>query len=243
MISTWKISDGFLSNIRKIVDTNINSRIVKERFEKNINRKRDKLSKNEIWYVLIGCHITSNQKSGKGSPAEKFLNSNNRILDYKKIIDLDLNDIAKELSKYQIRFNQRIARQLIEILTILEKGEWNNLIFQLKTLVPQHSREDEIKVINYLLGDGKLVGIGQKQARNFLQWLGLSIYEVPIDTRVCKILKSCGCNFVPNGVGLQDGTVYRYMEDGINVLAEKLGIKPCILDACMFNSLEIKSAK
>ncbi len=238
VFSTWEIKEDFLSRIKIIVNDNLTSNIVQERIEKNINRKGIDLSKKEIWKALIGCHITSNQKSGEGSSVDIYMKSTSPCLDYKKCINVNESEMSAELSKYQIRYNKKISQQLIENLSFLENGGWDKLLVQLNKLLPHHSRKDELDVIDYLLNEGKLKGIGLKQSRNFLQWLGLSIYEIPIDSRVCKVLKECGCNFVPEGEGLQDRVVYKYIEDGLINIAEKIGIKPCILDGCLFNSLE-----
>lgn len=239
MISKWTVTDSFLKKIQKIVEENKDSKTVRERKEKNINRQNIDLSKERIWKIIVGCHVTSNQKSGEDSPSSKLIESSNSyVLDYKKCFGKIPEDLAEELKNNQIRYNMRIADELLDNLNFLESGGWEKLIQHLESIKGKHTQQDEKEVINYLLGEGRLKGIGLKQSRNFLQWLGLSVYEIPIDSRVCKILKDCGCNYVPGTSGLQDEAVYEYMERGLQLVSEKLGIEPCILDACLFNSFE-----
>lgn len=239
MISNWNVSEDFLEKIRKIVDENKDSNIARERRDKNIKREGIELTRDSVWKIIVGCHVTSNQKSGENSPSEKLIQSGKSfLLNYKKCLHKNAEDLTGELKKNQIRYNKQIAEELLDNLHTLESGGWDELIQHLESIKERHTRQDEKNVIVYLLGKGRLKGIGPKQSRNLLQWLGLSVYEIPIDSRGCKILKDCGCNFVPSAGGLQDETVYEYMEQGLQLVSEKLGIKPCILDACLFNSLE-----
>ena len=89
-----------------------------------------------------------------------------------------------------------------------------------------------------MTSENKYPGLGQKQSRNFIQWLGLSKYEIPIDSRTLKKLKEFGCNFVPSGSSLTDKTIYLFVQDCLIQISEKLDIYPCELDACIFSSFD-----
>lgn len=237
MKAEWIIDEEVLNNIKKVIDKNSNRKFVKERYKKNVKKIGIDLSKNTIWKVLIGCEITTQQKSGPGSFVDKFLKSNNAILTYDKCKSFDKNTIANELSKNSLRNNKRIAEFLTEIIYNLENGEWSILLEKLNNLKKEHNIEDEINVAGYL-HSGKFKGLGLKQSRNFLQWLGLTEYEIPIDSRELKVLRKCKCNFVPNSSALGDETTYLFLEKGIQKVCERLNIKPCILDACFFVSFD-----
>lgn len=237
MKAEWIINNEVLSNIKKIIDDNSNRPFAKDRYKKNIEKVGIDLSRNTIWKVLVGCEITTQQKSGPGSPVDRFLKSNNVVLTYDNCKLLDTNTIASELRKNSLRNNKRIAKFLTEIINNLENGEWVILLENLNKLIKKHNIEDEVIVAKYL-HSGRFKGLGLKQSRNFLQWLGLTEYEIPIDSRELKVLKKCKCNFVPGASALSDETTYLFLEKGIQRVCEELNIKPCILDACFFASFD-----
>ena len=208
MKSIWTIDNTVLENIRKVIIDNIDSKLAKERKSKNIEKKGIDLSKNNVWKILVGCEITSRQKSGENSPTDQLLKSGSKLFDFNYCKN-NHNFIIDELKKFNLRRYNTIAEWLILIIKEWELGEWDILQKKLTLLKKDHSKEDEKQVIDYLRS-GKYKGLGLKQSRNFLQWLGLSIYEIPIDSRVIKVLENCGCNFVPGPKALQDDATYEY---------------------------------
>ena len=241
MKSIWTIDNTVLENIRKVIIDNIDSKLAKERKSKNIEKKGIDLSKNNVWKILVGCEITSRQKSGENSPTDQLLKSGSKLFDFNYCKN-NHNFIIEELKKFNLRRYNTIAEWLILIIKEWELGEWDILQKKLTLLKKYHSKEDEKQVIDYLRS-GKYKGLGLKQSRNFLQWLGLSIYEIPIDSRVIKVLENCGCNFVPGPNALQDDATYEYLENGLQMISEELQILPCELDACFFMSLGKKNNK
>lgn len=79
-------------------------------------------------------------------------------------------------------------------------------------------------------------GFGSKQARNFLQALGLTKYVIPIDSRLIKWMKDFGFPVLFSTTALQDKAFYHFVSDGIQLLCEKGNIYPCVLDAAIFSS-------
>ena len=236
MKSIWEIDESVLQKISNIVTKYRTSNLAKERIKRNIEKNCIDLSQNNVWKILIGCEITTQQKSGEGSKVNKFLKSNKKIFDFNYCKDHP-DIISEELRNSQLRRHLKIAEWLKEIIIQWENGEWKNLEKKLNLLKKEHTKEDELEIISYLR-NGKYKGLGPKQSRNFLQWLGLSIYEIPIDSRTLKVLKKCECNFVPGAAALQDEITYEYLEKGLQLVSEKLNILPCLLDACFFASLE-----
>ena len=236
MKAEWSIDKGILQNIQKVIDDNIEKPFVQERKKKNVEKKGIELSKNIIWKALVGCEITTQQKSGNDSFVYEFLKSISFVLSYDDCKESTVQSIADELSRNYLRNNVRVASFLKEITDNLENGGWEELIKNLEFLRNEHTVQDEIHVASFCSNSYK--GIGLKQSRNFLQWLGLTEYEIPIDSRVLKMLKKCQVNFVPGASALQDEATYLYLEKGIQSVCEELKIKPCVLDACFFANFE-----
>lgn len=79
-------------------------------------------------------------------------------------------------------------------------------------------------------------GFGSKQARDFLQTLDLTKYEIPIDSRIMNWMKGFGFPILFSPTALQDKSFYHFVSDGIQLLCEKANIYPCVLDAAIFSS-------
>jgi thermostable 8-oxoguanine DNA glycosylase len=147
--------------------------------------------------------------------------------------------LQRELTKAGLRRAPTIASNLAAIWTLLEEGEWNALLAHLETLRTYPTILKERAVIKYLLAD-KYPGLGQKQSRNFIQWIGVSRYEVPLDSRVLKKMREFGASFVPSGTALTDEVVYLFVQDCLQHVSRALDIYPCMLDACIFASFDVK---
>ena len=170
-----------------------------------------------------------------------FLNSASTALDLKRLCESNsVNRLfQRELLKAGLRRNKIISNNLTHIFNNLENGEWKILIKKLTALKNETSPEKERAFIDYMTSEKKYPGLGQKQSRNFIQWLGLSKFEIPIDSRTLKKLKEFGCDFVPSGSSLTDKTIYLFVQNCLIQIAEKLDIYPCELDACIFSSFDV----
>lgn len=239
MKPTWEIDEATLELWRRLVMENSTNQLVCDRYRRNIKREGIDLSKPHIWKVFVGCQVTTQQRSGPNTPVSRFIKSYNPALDYtacKKAFSIQ-ELLEHELSGAGLRRAPTMAGNLSEIHKLLESGEWKTLRQRLNTLRNDTTKGKELKVVQYLRS-GKYPGLGPKQSRNFIQWLGLSRYEVPLDSRVLKKLKELGCKFVPRATALSDETVYRFVEDGLQQIAASLKIYPCILDAYIFSSFD-----
>ena len=81
-------------------------------------------------------------------------------------------------------------------------------------------------------------GFGPKQSRNLLQGLGISRFEIPIDSRITKWLNSIGFPVKLTANALQDRNYYNFVSDGFQKLCEACDIMPCVLDAAIFSSFD-----
>ena len=78
------------------------------------------------------------------------------------------------------------------------------------------------------------MGFGPKQARNLWQWLGLTRYEIPIDSRVAKWVNGGNLSFKIDSKKLGAGRYYELLADQIRVICVAAEVLPCVLDACIF---------
>jgi len=106
----------------------------------------------------------------------------------------------------------------------------------LKNLKANNSKENERDVANYL--DITIKGFGPKQSRNFLQSLGLTKYEIPLDSRIIKWFNDFGFPIKLSSTMLSDINSYIFVEDAIQELCKKANVYPTILDACIFSSFD-----
>ena len=92
-----------------------------------------------------------------------------------------------------------------------------------------------------LLTTSKIIckGFGPKQSRNLLQALGLTRYEIPIDSRIIKWLNgSISFPVKLTATALSDRNYYQFVCEGFQQLSAACGIYPCILDAAVFASYD-----
>lgn len=241
MDATWQIDVGNLAVWREFVESNKDKALPMRRRSRNVRRNDINLSKDEIWRVLVGCQVTTQQRSGPNSAVSRFLKSESPALHIGKcrLSKSVRNLIERECKNAGLRRAPTIANNLERIFSGLESLGWDNLLKQLNTLVQNTSSKKERSVVSYLLSEKKFPGLGQKQARNFIQWLGLSRYEIPLDSRILKKMKEFGATFVPSGSALTDESVYLFVQSGLQQIAKSLDIYPCELDACIFASFDI----
>jgi hypothetical protein len=81
-------------------------------------------------------------------------------------------------------------------------------------------------------------GFGPKQSRNLWQSLGLTRYEIPIDSRITKWLNQHKFPLKLSASALSDSNYYEFIMDGIQMLCAESNIYPCVLDAAIFASFD-----
>jgi len=235
----WTIEKETLQRWREFVNANIDNQVVVNRQRRNVHRIDIDLSRSNLWKVFVGCQVTTQQRSGPDTPVSRFLDSDSPALSYSACnrAPSPRKMLKQELSLAGLRRAPTMSNNLARILAVLKAGEWKVLKRHLQTLESNTTKGKEKKVAQYLQSK-KYPGLGPKQARNYIQWIGLSRYEVPLDSRVLKKLKELGCSFIPRATALSDETVYLLVQDGIQQIAAALEIYPCILDACIFSSFD-----
>jgi hypothetical protein len=222
--------------------------LVRERIRHNIRSQPQLFSQERFWHATIRCLLTSRQRVGIGSLVWKFMQLRPFPLSLKCChVAADRRAfIRDELIEFgSLRFYERISRFAASNLYWLERGGWEQVREHYWTLRQLRSRKPKFE--DYLSErrsarfiDGILKGFGPKQARNLWQILGLTRYEIPIDSRLRGWINQ-NLSIHVEAHQLWRPTSYESVLDFLQaacIRAEK--ILPCVLDAVSFSTGEPK---
>ncbi len=234
----WIITASDEANYREFVKRYKDHSIVQERVRKNIDRTDIEVSEPVFWKILVGCLLTTQQRSGAGSRVSLFLEGNDPLLVHDSCqATHNLAATAEAtLTRHGIRRAGRISFELELAANWLKNGGWKSIEPELNGLLGETNATKERAVARIL--QTHLKGIGPKQSRNLIQWLGLSQYEIPLDSRVVKVLSGLHFPVPLSSKALADENYYCFIEDGIHEIMARISIIPCVFDACAFASLE-----
>lgn len=242
----FEFTDQDILIIRDMVKKYQNHSFSEKRKKNNLSEEIPSRSREKIWWTLVMCLLTSQQRSSSGSPISRFLFANpfpitlNKLGAVKNIETFTRQELE---SIGGIRFAPRIAEYVKVNLDSLNSGEWDTLERHFQILleqrkhppVPEHylAEREAARYINETFK-----GFGPKQSRNFWQDLGLTRYEFVLDSRFSKWLKHIGfpIPISPNSLGDED--FYCFLSDILRDLCVRAEVLPCILDAAIFSSYE-----
>ncbi len=144
-----------------------------------------------------------------------------------------------KLSEFDgLRRGKTIAREVFENLEWLEKKYgWQQIFDGLIPLFNGATKFEERKCAEMI--NDTLLGFGPKQSRNLLQLLGLTKYEIPIDSRITKWLEKYGLQ-IKSPSTLSNKRYYNQISDFIQSICENIGEYPCVLDAVIFSSYDVE---
>ncbi len=233
----WEVSSKDIQEVKRFVKLHKNNKFVQARIKRNLAKTKRRITKSVFWRNLISCLVTTRQRSGPNSFVNIFLNSNSFLLDYllcKSKVRLE-SFAQRNLAKFHLRRSNVLAKEIKENLIYLE-NHWKEVSERFEELRTKQNRKTECRIAGYF--QEKFNGIGPKQSRNLLQTLGLTRYEIPIDSRITKWLNSFGFPVKLTAQGLSDTNYYNFISDGIQHLCRKSNIYPCVLDAAIFSSFD-----
>jgi thermostable 8-oxoguanine DNA glycosylase len=237
---TWNIEQRDVETVKQFFSKWSNDPLVKTRNQRNVASPRPIISKERVWRVLVGCLLTTQQRSGPGSPVKRILDTEPFLLSYNECVNngRHLEQFAETtLSRFNgIRRSPTISRQIACNLTKLEDSLWSILINDLRVMTSSDDSLMERKLAHFVADT--FDGIGPKQSRNFLQWIGVTKFEIPIDSRITKWLNRNVLKFQLTANLLSDTVYYDMVSDGVQSLCERAGIYPCLLDAAIFTSFD-----
>lgn len=237
MTFNWKIEKSDIQKIKNVISENDNE-FLKSRIERNVEKKNISINKDNVIHSMIMCLLTSQQRSGPNSQVAKFLNQK----PFPITVELIERTENKEKFIKQIflknglmRFINKNSQYFSINVDELKKDDWE-IIKKLEFLNENQSKINERELADYL--KVKLKGFGPKQSRNFLQALGLTKYEIPIDSRIINWLNDFGFPVKLSSALLNENNYYHFVSDGIQELCEKADIYPCVFDAVVFSSFD-----
>jgi len=235
---TWIIENDDIQRIREFVNKH-NNPFVEIRIMRNVKRQNIRIDKDSILKHMLMCLLTTQQRSGPNTPVGLFMQKTPFPL---TIENIETNDDIENFIRITLqqnglnRYINRIPKFCATNISYLQKTKWH-LIEILKTkLVDGSTKDTEREVADYI--DKTFSGFGPKQSRNFLQALGLTKYEIPVDSRITAWLNEFGFPVTLSSKALQDIGYYHFVSGGIQQLCEQAGIYPCVLDAAIFSSFD-----
>jgi hypothetical protein len=248
----WRFSDEEINNLLEIVSDQEDNPFVRKRREQNVQQVEIDLTPEQFWNAHLAALLTSQQRSGPESHVSKFLKNEIQSVSLDRCRDAE--DVSTFVSKALeahggIRYYNNIGDACEINLERLDSGGWDELWSELETLVTARSREPkasdaerEREVATYLserlAGDG-LHRVGSKQARNILQILGLTRYEIPLDSRITKWLNAnFELPYYVSGSGLSNPEYYHFIMDIVQDGCAKADVLPCVFDAAVFSSYD-----
>lgn len=234
---TWVITKKDIHKVKAILDQNDNA-FVRNRHKRNVKKVGVAIDRNTVIKAMIMCLLTSQQRSGPESRVGRFLRLNSFPLTYDIISrESDLQSYTQQvLIDHDLkRYINRIAAFFTQNIRKIQDSDWS-LVTELKSLNETDSQIKERRFADKLAESFK--GMGPKQARNFLQHIGITKYEIPIDSRITNWLNKFGFPVTLSSSPLSDKGYYHFVSDGIQKLCEKSDTYPCLLDAAIFSSFD-----
>jgi thermostable 8-oxoguanine DNA glycosylase len=235
----WQIEPADVARVGSLLELHQDDPFVQYRVARNLRKEKPEVPKEEFWKALVSCLLTSQQRSGPGTPVTRFTSTVPFPLDYHLCrSQRDLRSFAQDtLTSFGgIRFSNRLADHVAENLDLLEVGLWSETLTVLDELRLAQTLESERMAAGFVAEHFK--GFGPKQSRNLLQSLGLTRFEIPIDSRITKWLNDFGFPVRLSAEALSDANYYVFVSEGFQQLCDKSGVFPCVLDAAIFASYD-----
>lgn len=235
--------------VRKIVDAKRQDPFFKRRYAKNVASPPQEFSREEFWKWMVVCLCTTVQPSGPTSRVSTFVREKPFPLALAVCESkANLQSYAKAIiSNRGLRRGPTIATQIETNIAWLRDGGWKTVQVQFTKLAgfptpssaTDRTATERAAARSIMSKFGGLAGFGPKQARNLWQCLGVTQYEIPLDSRVTDWL-----NALPSGFGIEASKLYAsvpYYEakmTEIQALCAAAGVLPCEFDAAVFSNAD-----
>ena len=235
----WEIGDDDVAKVKAFFARHCDSPFVMNRIARNVKKSAPKATKDLFWQAMVSCLLTTQQRSGPKSAVSRFICTDPFPLNYKiSSSQSDLNSFAlTTITRFGgIRRGNKIADEVSKNFEWVETGGWPSIMPIVHRLENDRGIQVERESAEFITDN--LKGFGPKQARNLLQSLGLTRFEIPVDSRIIKWLNEFGFPIKLSAAGLTDKSYYNFILDGVQLLCERSGLYPCALDAAIFSSFD-----
>lgn len=235
----WNVEPSDAKRVRDFVRERRRTDLVRWRYDECVRGNHPRPTVARFWRGLVLGLVTTQQRSGPDSSVHRFLAKSPFPLSYRNCASSRAVDrlAARELKKHGgIRRTDTIASQLSKGMKILQSPERDELKMVLGALDGHRGPRREREAARFLAD--AFPGIGPKQSRNVLQFLGLTRYEIPLDSRIVKWLNEHDFPIHLSATGLADPAYYEFVLDGVQALCKAAGVYPCIFDAAVFTSFD-----
>ena len=228
-----------IDRVKQLKKDSKNDDFVTHRMRRNVDREWLPLTPRRCWHAYILCLLTTQQRSGPRSNVYKLLSAKPFPLDLAIVRKkrYPKRYVAKMLRRWRgIRLIDTIADHASKNLVWFCGLKWKELKSKLDALASTGGYKAEREFANWLSDKSRFGGLGPKQSRNFLQCLGLTRYEIPIDSRITKRLRE-DFNFplAISSATLSDQEHYAFVNDVIRRLCRQANVYPCVFDAVLFS--------
>jgi hypothetical protein len=235
----WEFTQRDIAAVRGAVEAYRDHPIVRDRYARNLAATKPAVGVDRFWKALMMSLLTTQQPSGPESAVTRLLASEPFPLSYQECSNS--NDASTFATKALVLFggirrHGVIGKELAKNLNALESGLWSDVLNHIEQLRAPTTKDIERSVADFL--QEKIVGLGPKQARNLLQALGLTRYEVPLDSRVAKWLRAIDFPVPVTAAALADRDYYCFVLDGFQRLCSEAEEFPCVVDGAVFASFD-----
>jgi hypothetical protein len=235
----WVFEEEDVATVKTFYEKHRNNPFVEARISANLGDDKSPVSREAFWESMVGCLLTTQQRSGPESRVTKFLLKKPFPLSFSICSEHDdLSDFTSDvLSSFGgLRRFTVIGEEVAANMSFLRNGGWEKTRTLLDGLTTRSSAAAERRAAAFI--DQHFKGFGPKQSRNLLQALGLSRFEIPFDSRITKWLNDVGFPVKLTATALQDRNYYNFVSDGFQALCDACDIAPCALDAAIFSSFD-----
>lgn len=235
---TWHFEPADVERVQAFFETHQANPFVRQREVTNLAENKPPVAKEDVWEKMVACLLTTQQRSGPDSPISRFM-ARPFPLRWEVCVEPEsLAEFARDLMADfgGIRRSTTIGKQMATNMQKIQGPTWETTLEKLDALRTGVEAGVEREAADFI--DDTFAGFGPKQSRNLLQMLGLSRYEIPIDSRITKWLNTQGFPVKLTAGPLQDQHYYAFVSDGFQQLAAACGIFPCLLDAAIFSSFD-----
>jgi hypothetical protein len=234
----WIIEEADVERIKRFINGSKDDAFVKERMSCNLASDKPPATREDFWDNMIGCLLTTQQRSGPKSNVSRFLSKPFRLRLELCEPQADLTEFVRTtLTEFGgIRFTNKIGGQVEKNLHLVQGEHWSECVTHLDAVRRDGTIATERRAANFV--EEHFAGFGPKQSRNLLQSLGLTRYVLALDSRLTKWFNKFGFPIRLSATLLSESAYYEFIEDAVQELCKRCDIYPCLLDAAIFASFD-----